>query len=288
MAPLWTPSSESLFAVDNWGTNPSSAPGTSVVPGASNAEGTFTQLLTALAQECQGFYITVSEGATSANAKNHLLDIGIDPAGGSSYTAIISNIVCGSSNFFQPAGSQSGGGHRFFFPMRLPAGATVAARVQGSNATAGTVRIGIRAYGQPSAPWLLPVWQYSETLGTITNSNGVSFTPGNAADGTWVSLGTTTRDLWWFQLGYQIDNGTVTAEFTWIELGAGGSGTQRVLLRRAHAGSTAEAVGDGMGSQTVWHEGYHPIESGTELWIRGRCNNAPDTGYNGVSLGVGG
>jgi len=132
------------------------------------------------------------------------------------------------------------------------------------------VRIGIRAYGQPSAPWLLPVGQYSETLGTITNSNGVSFTPGNAADGTWASLGTTTRDLWWFQLGYQVDNGTVTAEFAWIELGAGGSGTQRALLRRAHAGTTAEAVGDGMGSQTVWHEGYHHGQIKLALKIAGQ------------------
>ena len=44
--------------------------------------------------------------------------------------------------------------------------------------------------------------------------DATAVTPGNAADGTWTSLGTTSRDLWWWQVGYQIDNTVVTAEYT--------------------------------------------------------------------------
>jgi hypothetical protein len=42
--------------------------------------------------------IWVTGGGTSAQQKDHLLDIGVDPAGGSSYTAVISDIVCGETS----------------------------------------------------------------------------------------------------------------------------------------------------------------------------------------------
>jgi hypothetical protein len=281
---LWTPASSWNTVTDNWGANPTTTPGTSVIPGASNAEGSWTQLLTALAFEVHGILIRVSDGSQSGQIKNHLLDLGIDPAGGSSYTAIISNIVCGESSSITVTGS----GHRYFFPLRIPSGATVAARIQGSNATAGTVIVGIRVWGQPDAPYLVPVGQYSETVGTITNSNGVSFTPGNAADGTWVSLGTTSRECWWWQIGYQIDNGTITGEYSYIEIGVGDSTNKSVITRVLHGGATTESCGDSMGAHLVPLGAYCRVPATSELWIRGRCNNAPDSGYNGVAIGVGG
>jgi len=280
---LWTPSSGYSFAVDNWGTNPSSTPGTSVVPGASNAEGTYTQVLAALAQGVHGFLLRVSDGGVTANIKNHLLDVGVDPAGGTAYTAIISNLVCGSTSTIA-----LGACALFFFPIEIPAGATVAVRIQGSNATAGTVRVGIRAFGQPNAPWLMPLGQFSQTIGAITNSNGVSFTPGNAADGTYVSLGTTTLPLWWWQIAYQIDNAVITAERTYIDLAVGDGSNKRVINRIMHAGAATEQINEVTGSRLAWHANYWPVPAGAELWVRGRCENAPDTGYNAVAVGVGG
>jgi hypothetical protein len=288
VSPFYTYSSEYQFTLDNWGTNPSTTPGTQVTPGSSNVEGAWTDLFSSatLAQECYGFMLWVHTGAGSTRQRNHLVDVGVDPAGGSSYSAIISNIVAGYSGIF--ATTIVPAGHKFFFPMRVPAGATIAARVQGSDSgTPGTVRIAMKLYGQPSAPWTMPCGQISETIGTITNSSGVSFTPGNAADGTWTSLGTTSRDLWWFQLAYQLNSNIVTAETTYIELGAGASGSQRVLIRRFHMGVATEGMGDLADSQLNWFEGYHRIPSGTELWVRGRCENAPDSGYEAVAIGVG-
>lgn len=267
--------------VDNWGANPATTFGTSVIPGASNAEGSWTQLLTALANEAAGFVLTVHSGATSAAIKSHLLDIGIDPAGGTSYTAIVNNIVCGRAG----AVTNTGSGRRWAFPLRLPAGATVAARIQGSNATAGTVRVGIRSFGQPAAPFL-PRGTFSETIGTITNSSGVAFTPGNAADGTWVSLGTTANPLWWWQMGYQIDNATITAEYTYIELAFGDASNKHIIQRTLHGGTTGETCGEIYSPMTPW-ECYCPVPAGNNIYVRGRCNNAADTGYNAVAIGVG-
>jgi hypothetical protein len=273
------------FTYDNWGTNPSSTPGTSIVPGASNAEGSWTQVATGanIAADVYGLSLQVFGGATSATAKNHLLDIGVDPAGGTSYTAVISNLQVGSSPALTVAGARE-----YFFWFYIPAGASVAVRVQGNQATAGTVRVVVRFYGRPKAPEMVPRGSFSETFGTITNSNGQSVTPGNAADGSWTLLGTTTQDLWWWQLGYGIDNATVTAEYTYIELAFGDVSNKVTIFKMMHVGTTGETAGLAMQTQLVPAAAYQPVPAGAGIYVRMRCNNAPDTGYHVTVVGIGG
>ena len=145
-------------------TTPSATPGTSVTPGASNAEGSWTQVATSanIAYDVCLIYIAIGGGNTSTGQKDHLLDIGVDPAGGTSYTAVISNIVCGQTQ------AVTTGWDEFVFPLRIKAGSSVAVRVQGNNATAGTVRVVADFYGRPTEPSVVPVGQWSETIGTIT------------------------------------------------------------------------------------------------------------------------
>lgn len=274
--------SRAIFRYDNWGTNPTTTQGTSVTPGASNAEGSWTQIASSanIAQEVAALHLRIAAGSTNAAAKPHLLDIGVDPAGGTSYTAVISNIVCGSS----PAGAAV----EHFFPLRIPAGASVAVRIQGANATAGTVRVAARFYGQLSGRHRVPVGSFSETIGTITNSDGQSFTPGNAADGTWTSLGTTTNPMWWWQLCYQVNNATITVEGCFIDL-AYGDGTNYELIQRVYnLGDTSESCNRVSRNNLNWFEGYCPVPAGATLYVRGRCQNAPDTGYSAVAVGIGG
>lgn len=284
---LYSPqTSTHLFTYDNWGANPSATPGLSVTPGASNVEGTYASVATGsnIAQDCYGFSVRVSDGFLATGAKNHLLDIGVDPSGGTSYTTVIANIVCGDSAAF----TASGGGHNFFFPLFIKAGSQVAVRIQGSNATAGTVRVAMKFYGFNSRQERFPVGMFSETIGTITNSSGVSVTPGNAADGTWTSLGTTTNPLWWWQIGYQIDNGTITAEYTYIELAYGDGSNKVPIMREMHGGATSENIGTAFKSNLNFFECYCPVPAGSTIYARMRCNNAPDTGYNMVAIGIGG
>ncbi len=107
------------FTYDNFGANPGATPGTSVVPGVTNAEGSWTQVASSanIAQNIYAFYLRISDGATAATIKDHLLDVGVDPAGGTSYTAVISNIVCGSSGPITAAG-----GFEFIFPLFIKSG----------------------------------------------------------------------------------------------------------------------------------------------------------------------
>lgn len=278
--------SQFLWRYENWGANPSATPGTSVTPGATNAEGSWTAVASSanIAQDVYWISLRVSDGGTSGAAKPQLLDIGVDPAGGSSYTAVVSNLVCGAAAPVTAVGS----GQNFFFPLFVKAGSSVAVRVQGANGTAGTVRVGMRFYGQPSRPEAVRTAYFSETIGTITNSNGVSFTPGNAADGSWVSLGTCVNPLWWWQLAYQVDNATITAEYTYIDLAYGDGSNKHQITRLMHGGNTSEQIGDSMKTNLIFPECYCPVPAGATLYVRGRCNNAPDSGYNAVAVGFGG
>lgn len=282
---LWTPGCSAGFVVDNWGANPSATPGTSVTPGTSGAEGSWTQVLAALAQEVSMLYLRVSDSSATA-PKNTFLDIGWDPSGGTSYTEMISNIVVGSAAAITAAGA----GLEFLFPIRIPQTAAVAVRARGVSGTPGTLRVGVRGYGYRSAPWAFPVGQYAETIGVseTTAVDATAITPGNAADGSWVSLGTTTRECWWWQLAYQIDNATITAEYTYIELAVGDGSNKDVILRVMHSGTTGETCGLALNENLVPCRAYRRVPAGSTLYARGRCNNAPDTGYQAAAIGIGG
>lgn len=273
-----------LWKFSNY-TTPSATPGTAVTPGASDAEGSWTQIASAanMAYDSCLMFIAVGGGNTTGNAKNHLLDIGVDPAGGTSYAAIISNLVCGQTQ------AVSTGGDEFVFPIRIKAGSSVAARVQGSNATAGTVRVVATFYGRPTNPEMVPCGSFSETIGSVSSSNGTSITPGNAAEGSWTSLGTTTADLWHWQLGVQVDNGTITAQYTTVDLAYGDATNKEFILEDQHVGfyGTAEIKASILrGRQLV--EGYRYVPAGSTIYARARCSTSPATGYNVTAIGIGG
>jgi hypothetical protein len=279
---LWAPSSGYSYQVDNFGANPSATPGTAVTPGTSSAEGSWTQLLTALAYDLHAFYLQAHAGSVASQNKMHLLDLGIDPAGGSSYTAVLNNLAIGSADALA-----NGLTHPFFFPLRLPAGATVAARVQGVNATATAVRVMIQGYGQPSGAHLLPVGTTSETIGTITSTAGVSFTPGAAADGAWQALGTTTKRLWWWQGAFQINSNAISARQTYVDLGVGDATTKRTLCRMMAIATGAETIRETLGARLVWPANYCVVPAGSTLYVRGRTAGGSADVHNAVAIGVG-
>jgi hypothetical protein len=274
------------FSYDNWGANPATTIGTSVIPSSPGNEGAWFQVASAanISQDIYGFYLIVHSGATAGNIKLHLLDVGVDPAGGTAYTEVIQNLVCGNSGAITVAGVKD-----HFFPFYIKAGSSVAVRMTGSNATVGTVRVAARFYGQFSNPSTLPVGTFSESYGaTQATASGTSITPGNAADGTWTQVGTTTNPIWWWQLGYQINNTTITAEYTYLELGVGDATNKFSVYKVMHGGTTGETNGIFGSANLMWHNAYYPVPGGTNVYVRARCNNAPDTGYQVGVIGIGG
>lgn len=263
--------------------NGSSTLGTSVTPGASDVEGSWTQIASGANISSPVYFcdLLVSAGASGGQSKQHLLDFGWDPAGGTSYTAFCQDFACGGSIATATFNCHSGAPFRF--PCAIPAGSTVAVRVQGSNGTAGSVRVLAKFCGKPSRPELWRPAAYSETLGYTSGTLGTSFTPGTTAWGSWTSLGSTTKKHFWAQLGVQIDNNTMSNHGMHYQLGIG-DGTNMHIISDvwAQAGSSEQHA------QSVQDPCQWEIPSGATLYVRGNCSAAPVTGYNATCVLFGG
>lgn len=286
--PLYVPSSSGFaWSYDNWGANPSATPGTAVTPGTSSAEGSWTQIASSanIAQDVYGFYLSFHTHGSAGGNRPLMVDIGVDPAGGTSYSAIISNLQAGMAGPLTAAGLRE-----HFFPLFIKAGSSVAVRGSVDPADATTFRCAAEFYGQPSAPWELPVGTFCRSFGQDGTfpGRGLAVTPGNAADGSWVDFGATSEPLWWWQVGHNVANGAVTAQYTYFELAFGDGSNKVTILKNMHVGTTSELVGLAINSNLLWHECYHPVPSGANLYVRARCNTTPNTGYNFTVHGVGG
>jgi hypothetical protein len=275
------------FRFDNWGANPSSTPGTSVVPGTSSLYGSWTEVATAANVANDVYFVTIQVfgGFTTGVSKKQMLDLGVDPAGGTSYSVLAAELLVGCS---PGIASSIQGVNGYSFPMFIKAGSSVAVRIKGSHTTAGTVRVCITLRGQPASPHQIPVASYSEGLTGGAGTAGTSFTPGNLADGTWQTLGTTVRRNFWWQLGWNVDNTGMTAEYCYIELAHGDASNKHTLIKTMKASSSTEQLSAPLLGNWDFAGCYWPLPAGTELWVRGRADSAPDSGYNAMAYGFGG
>lgn len=254
--------------------------------GTSNAEGSWTEVLTAsdVAKDVWELVLHLNGVNVSGAITDYLLDIGVDPSGGASYSAILSNYVL-SANY--TATNTTGAGklyRRLDVPCAIPAGSSVAVRVQGSNGTTRAIQVLPVMLGRPARPHLLRHAQFSETVGTVTGTTGVSFTPGNASWGAWTLLGTSSRRCWRWQVSYGITNATMAIDATAVQL-AHGDGSSYHLIAEVHgAQRTSE--------QTVMYHGakggFRDVPAGANLYVRGYNSGAPVSGYHALAHGFGG
>jgi hypothetical protein len=148
--------------------------------------------------------------------------LAVDPAGGTSYTDLISNVPCG------PASDIAGSQFRapvYLLPLKIRAGSTVAVRaatVKGSDAN-GLVQF--MTWGAPSRPEMVASGGICETLGYTTGVLGTAIScaanPNGRTAGAWTQLGTTTFAWIGMTIGAAVASSTVTAEHYWIEIGHG-------------------------------------------------------------------
>jgi hypothetical protein len=264
---------------------PSTTPGTSVVPGASSAEGSATVIATSanLTEEVHGVYLLITGGNTTATSKCHLLDVGYDPAGGTSYLWAVNNLECGGS------GSAVAGGVDMYLPLRLPAGSQVAVRIQGLAGTAGTVRVMAVFYGKPTHPETMQSFRKSETLGTVTGSSGVAVTPGvSAAEGAWTLIGATTFPWYYLLPTFQLDDSTTNSQVIFYDVAYGDASNKVIVAENimAYLPGSAEVICVALASavRDLWCE----IPSGVNIYIRASTTLATaDSNYDFLVTGMG-
>lgn len=175
---------------------PTTAPGTTVTASAStHTKGSWAQLGTDLTEEAVAMFINVRANASPSGADSRaLLDIGIDLAGGTSFTEIVSNLNI--AGLFNTTGGQN---KDLLLPIRIPAGAAVGARHQAAIAS-DSIAVSAWFLALESYPWMGWSAVLCDTLGADTAaSEGTRVSTANqgasGAEGTWVPVGAdTTKD----------------------------------------------------------------------------------------------
>ena len=203
---------------DSRGSDPTQF-GTSLTP-ANGSKSAWTGLGSALANDSYGLYLGFY-GQSMTNQDNTLLvDLGVDPAGGTSFNVKIANLLIDGpvvTGSFQDEPS-----FVFFFPLFVKAGSTIGMRSQIKGATLNTFSGFWRSICKPDHPELWKTGSFVDTVGVDTaNVKGTTLTngsPDNTTYGAWTSLGTAPRDAWWLQGGLNTvstgNNNSAIVEFS--------------------------------------------------------------------------
>lgn len=175
---------------DSLPSTPTTQPDT-VTAGANNADGASVGVLPALSHDAEYLVIGVGGNGGAGINSRALLDILIDPAGGTAWSSLIDNLQVG---FLRPQDSNTGFTAWFHFPLWIPAGATLGARARTAHTATRDHYVGIWAFGGPSRPDMWWCGTKVETLGAVeASSKGTDVTPGNSgAFGAWADIGVTT------------------------------------------------------------------------------------------------
>jgi len=231
---------------------------------------TFTQMIASTAFDATLVVLTIGVNNVSNGDSSSLLDIAIGAA--SSETVIIPDLMAG----FVGDVSVSAGSRHYIFPLYIPAGSRISARTQ-SVRTSGSMTVYVQLFGGPHNP---DRWWYGQQVTAYghnaANSAGTKFTPGDTgAEGTGVSLGTTTANHGCLVLGVQghPDDVAWAGRTYHFDVGLDSTATQWLLADYWIAGSTSTEL---LGCDGLWLPLFWPVLSGSVLMVRGECSGTAD------------
>lgn len=224
------------------GTPPAVLTGTNFTAGANSTDSTVAPVLAALSHDVHYLVIGVG-GVNGSNVDSTaLLDVMVDPAGGTSWTAWINDLVVGYTA--SPGAGQPFLSLWYHFPIFLLAGNSVGVRAKTthtSNITAG--RVGVWAFGEPQRPDMWWCGSQVEMLGFSAGSKGTSVTPGASGTyGSWTTIGTSTARYQALQFQINGEDAAGTALGYYWQVGAGSQQLRGTPTIHTCA-STAETMG---------------------------------------------
>lgn len=285
---LFTPVNHFNWMTTNFSNNYPTAWSSSTQLAASatpHVKGSDTAVLNGIAEDCYGMSLLVGMGATTSTVRRQMIDILIDPdAGvgnaGASWSVLINNVLCNS-----PWIGSGLPGHMFYFPIYLKAGTAIGARVQDVVGSA-TIRLAMKIVGKPTHPELVKVGTQVQTIGAVTAStDGVALTPGTATWGSYsASMGTLTRDAWWWQIGVGSADTTMTGNRYDFDIAHDATSKYTCASCITYGVPTV--------NEQSWKTAYGDIlpilvaPAGTDVYVRSAADGAPDTGFTAVVYAV--
>ena len=271
---------------DNWSAaTPSDLPGNVLGdPGATpHTKSAVTALIaTPLAQPCYMVMVTLYDTVLAANDTSSLCDIMYDPAGGTAWSVLIPNLVCGFSPTYS---NTSAPPISYNFPLYVPRGSSIGARWQTIRASpaAGTrVSVMVTLYGGPSVPGFWFGTKVTDIGSDTAGSAGLDHNPGDSGTySAFASIGGTSNPSFGFvTIGAQLSAGSVTGAYYKIQYGFGDAAIPGSTLR--YAVSNAEYI-----NIHPPHYGcYCDIAAGTQMQVRATCSDTTSGDPSIVLYGV--
>lgn len=265
--------------------------GTAFSLGASNSMGSYVQVIdgsTAWPSGIgDGYWIRIlihTVGSASA-LSNSLVTIGIDLAGGASYTDWIQNLLVSGALQSAPNG---GDGVYYDFPIRVPNGASLAVKGQSANAAPTTPSYcAIKIFCKPTRPELMRVGTFVQSFGVDTaNSAGTSITPGGASEGAYVQLGSALdKEIFYWEFGWGSSSTSFAATVGEFDVAVGDASNKRRVIRNGRLYTyTSEQC------YKPYRQGEYGPGAISDL-VYGRCqggDNAMPANNSMAAYGVGG
>lgn len=258
----------------------SAAAGTVVYPSVGS-KSSWQSIVSTVDHDTYGVFVFLHNNAISGTSRATVVDIGIDPAGGSSYSVLIPDLVCGGAYTLPNVGA----GVCYYFPVFIPAGSSIAARSQSTQTT--SVRVLVDLFQAPVSPVLPKFGSYVEAIGMSSVPNGVTLVPGTTSKGSWTLVGTTSSDLWYWEVGFQLDpaDSNVTAALITCDVAVGdGTSFTQLIWDAVFYTTSAEAC-----SKPLTGAGFHTsIPAGSSIYARAQSSNNTLDQYTCAVYGVGG
>lgn len=270
---LLVPDMGDELVVTNLGTTGSGLVGTAVPDGASNTYGTVTELISAANNVQDSWAIGVlalGQTSPSAVADEMAVDILI---GGATDDVLISSLIIGGTFY--------GGGRAFFFPVHVPGGVRIAARLAAVTAQSPEVGIAVFLYGGP-APAGTRSGRKVTTYGTkINDARGLAVNvaaSGGAASVTEMTA-STSEDHFYFLPGFQVSTDSTIANATAVNVGIGvGAATEERIGTWIFTKNASEIQAGPFPSRGA----FRHVPSGSRLTLlcsNGAANDAAHDGH---------
>lgn len=250
------------------------------------SDGSWVEMCPDLAYDAHGIVVHFSCSPPNvASTGQTIVDVGWDTSGGTSYGAVINDLlganVAGDMTGNNGSGNASGLGIYYYFPVFIPAGSAIAFRGK-SQGTTVVCQGFVWALTSMYQPHHSPTGQDVVTFGIDTSACiGTAVTIStDASEGAWTEIGTLDNDYYHFQLGVDCTDTTQSLGVSVWDVAVGDATNKKVVITNQPFLFSASEQLHGGGWPRMW-DGWYPAKAGDKIYVRGwHHTNTTDTPHH--------
>jgi hypothetical protein len=251
--------------------------GTAVQSSSSaNTYGSWTEIHSGLLSQGKWVTLNIHSTFTSNSARNSYFDFGVGPDS-SNVTTLIEKLAVNGTNSIV--------GATFMFPLYIPKNQKIWAKHQCSVASiTGYVMFGVTGGGLIGLDTFKCV--SIEALGSGSSTLGTTITPGNAAQGSWTEIvSSTSKKYVGFMISPLLSNDASRTQYltTYLDIGYGSNGSE-ICIGFGNTRQYVIETDERISSMSV--PSFCTLPAGTRLVARANGSGAPDTYCSVILYGM--